>query len=86
MRRTGERAAAAAATDAGRRRMASAHLGVTEPISLEAPRAEHLAASRDLHATLRAADLFESDEESLRRERVLGRLAHDHLDGPPGPE
>ncbi len=55
-------------------------LGVTEPISTAAPTALDLALSEELERELRAAGLFESNEEAVQREEARGcavlRVAH----------
>ncbi|KAJ1980972.1 polynucleotide adenylyltransferase [Dimargaris verticillata] len=49
-------------------------LGVTRPISLEQPTAHELEVTTALLETLKAEGLYESEEESRRREIVLGKL------------
>ncbi|KAJ1960014.1 polynucleotide adenylyltransferase, partial [Dimargaris xerosporica] len=49
-------------------------LGVTRPISLEQPTAHELEVTATLLETLKAEGLYESEEESRRREIVLGKL------------
>ncbi|EGC37259.1 hypothetical protein DICPUDRAFT_150175 [Dictyostelium purpureum] len=49
-------------------------LGVTEPISTSPPSALDLKLSNDLENTLISFNLFESPEESRKREEVLGKL------------
>jgi len=50
--------------------MASARLGVTEPISTAAPTPLDLALSAELERELRDAGLFESNEEAVQREEA----------------
>eukprot|EP01132_Coremiostelium_polycephalum_P010392 gene10392-12763_t len=50
--------------------------GVTEPISLAVPSAMDLRQSQELESTLRSFNLFESTEESRKKEEVLGKLNH----------
>lgn len=50
------------------------YLGVTPPISLNGPNPEDLKHTEGLIAALHASGFFESEEESERREIVLGRL------------
>jgi len=52
----------------------SKYLGITEPISIAGPQASDLKLSQDLEKTLRDFNLFESSEESRKREEVLGKL------------
>lgn len=46
----------------------------TQPISLAAPSAKDHALTRDLQSYLQAEGLFESEQESQKREIVLGKL------------
>jgi poly(A) polymerase len=48
--------------------------GVTEPISLASPTPYDLKLTQELEKTLRSFGLFESQEESCKREEVLGQL------------
>lgn len=50
------------------------YLGVTPPISMAEPTERDLEMTTDLERTLHDADFFETDEESIRREMVLGKL------------
>eukprot|EP00249_Psilotum_nudum_P016896 c26039_g1_i2 orf=184-2322(+) len=50
------------------------HLGVTEPISLAAPTEIDLLRTRELEQFLVNAGLYESQEEAVQREELLGRL------------
>lgn len=50
------------------------YLGITEPISIAEPTAQDLKLSAALEKTLREYNLFESVEESRKREEVLGKL------------
>ncbi|KAM5570495.1 nuclear poly(A) polymerase 1 [Rosa sericea] len=49
-------------------------LGITEPISLGGPSEEDVIKSRELEKYLHDAGLYESQEEAVSREEVLGRL------------
>ncbi|KAK7314610.1 hypothetical protein VNO77_33137 [Canavalia gladiata] len=49
-------------------------LGITEPISLAGPTEEDVIKTRDLEKYLQAAGLYESQQEAVGREEVLGRL------------
>ncbi|ORY07740.1 polymerase [Basidiobolus meristosporus CBS 931.73] len=51
-----------------------AHLGVTPPISLNPPTQREIEVTDSLVQTLKDFGLFESEEESKRREIVLGKL------------
>eukprot|EP00850_Spirogloea_muscicola_P001844 SM000007S20804 [mRNA] locus=s7:337211:341468:+ [translate_table: standard] len=53
---------------------AAPSLGISEPISLAGPLDLDLARSAALEKFLKAAGLYESEEEAVRREEVLGRL------------
>ncbi|CAK9232352.1 unnamed protein product [Sphagnum jensenii] len=61
---------------AGRAGMAAngQHLGVTEPISIAGPTEMDCIKTRELEKFLVSAGLYESQEEAVRREEVLGRL------------
>ncbi|KAG6672939.1 hypothetical protein I3842_16G084400 [Carya illinoinensis] len=48
--------------------------GITEPISLGGPTESDVIKTRELEKYLRDAGLYESPEEAVRREEVLGRL------------
>ncbi|XP_017247628.1 nuclear poly(A) polymerase 1 isoform X1 [Daucus carota subsp. sativus] len=50
------------------------HLGITEPISLAGPTEYDVMKTRELEKFLADAGLYESHEESIAREEVLGRL------------
>ncbi|MCO5578842.1 hypothetical protein L7F22_032689 [Adiantum nelumboides] len=50
------------------------HYGVTEPLSTSGPTEADLARDRELDKFLVSAGLYESQEESMLREEVLGRL------------
>ncbi|CAA6665454.1 unnamed protein product [Spirodela intermedia] len=50
------------------------HLGVTEPISLTGPTESDVIKTRELEKYLVDAGLYESQEEAVEREEVLGRL------------
>ncbi|PKA55148.1 poly(A) polymerase [Apostasia shenzhenica] len=50
------------------------YLGVTEPISLSGPTEFDVIKTRDLEKFLEDARLYESQEEAVSREEVLGRL------------
>ncbi|KAH9556602.1 hypothetical protein CY35_07G038000 [Sphagnum magellanicum] len=50
------------------------HLGVTEPISIAGPTEMDCIKTRELEKFLVSAGLYESQEEAVRREEVLGRL------------
>lgn len=50
------------------------HLGVTEPISLAFPTEQNLKDTAALEKQLRDFGLFESAEESQKREELLGKL------------
>lgn len=50
------------------------YLGITEPISLNEPQAQDLKLTSELEKDLRDFNLFESAEESRKREEVLGKL------------
>ncbi|XP_024545122.1 nuclear poly(A) polymerase 1 isoform X1 [Selaginella moellendorffii] len=50
------------------------YLGVTEPISTAGPTEADFARTRDLEKVLTEAGLYESPEEAVQREEVLGRL------------
>uniref|UniRef100_A0A1D1Z565 polynucleotide adenylyltransferase n=2 Tax=Anthurium amnicola TaxID=1678845 RepID=A0A1D1Z565_9ARAE len=50
------------------------HLGVTEPISLSGPTEFDVIKTRELEKFLVDAGLYESQEEAVSREEVLGRL------------
>lgn len=50
------------------------HFGVTEPLSTSGPTEADLARDRELDKFLVSAGLYESQEESVLREEVLGRL------------
>ncbi|CAM6110473.1 unnamed protein product [Calypogeia fissa] len=50
------------------------HLGVTEPISTAGPIELDVARTRELEKFLVSSHLYESQEEAVRREEVLGRL------------
>eukprot|EP00898_Chlorokybus_atmophyticus_P000697 jgi/Chlat1/1628/Chrsp127S01879 len=50
------------------------HLGVTEPITTQGPTAEDVVLTEQLEAVLHARHLYESVEESVAREEVLGKL------------
>ncbi|KAI5059732.1 hypothetical protein GOP47_0026051 [Adiantum capillus-veneris] len=50
------------------------HYGVTEPLSTSGPTEADLARNRELDKFLVSAGLYESPEESMLREEVLGRL------------
>lgn len=50
------------------------YLGVTAPVSLAPPTERDLELTRELEEVLRQSGLFESDEEGVRRELVLGKL------------
>jgi poly(A) polymerase len=52
----------------------SKYLGVTEPISLAGPAMQDHKLTAELEKTLREYSLFESPEESRKREEVLGKL------------
>ncbi|KAJ7518121.1 hypothetical protein O6H91_21G056500 [Diphasiastrum complanatum] len=52
----------------------SGHLGVTEPISIAGPADNDTAKTRELEKFLVSAGLYESQEEAVLREEVLGRL------------
>ncbi|KYQ91138.1 poly(A) polymerase [Tieghemostelium lacteum] len=56
------------------------YYGVTEPISLSFPTSVDLKFSQDLENTLKSFGLFESQEESKKREEVLGKLNQIVLD------
>ncbi|KAK9195528.1 hypothetical protein WN943_003650 [Citrus x changshan-huyou] len=49
-------------------------LGITEPISLAGPTDDDLMRTRKLEKYLRDVNLYESQEEAVSREEVLGRL------------
>ncbi|XP_030938212.1 nuclear poly(A) polymerase 1 [Quercus lobata] len=49
-------------------------LGITEPISLGGPTEDDVNKTRELEKYLRDAGLYESQEEAVSREEVLGRL------------
>lgn len=49
-------------------------LGITEPISLAGPTAQDLKLNTSLEKVLYEYNLFESVEESRKREEVLGKL------------
>ncbi|XP_004299564.1 PREDICTED: poly(A) polymerase-like [Fragaria vesca subsp. vesca] len=49
-------------------------LGITEPISLAGPSEEDVIKTRELEQYLHDAGLYESQEEAVSREEVLGRL------------
>ncbi len=51
------------------------YLGVTPPISLAGPTEADLRLTAELEAHLQASGFFESDEEGVQREVVLGRLS-----------
>ncbi|KAF2078416.1 hypothetical protein CYY_000283 [Polysphondylium violaceum] len=50
------------------------YYGVTEPISLATPSSLDLKLSTELENTLRSFNLFESNDQSRKREEVLGKL------------
>jgi poly(A) polymerase len=50
------------------------YLGVTEPISIAGPTEMDCIKTRELEKFLVSAGLYESQEEAVRREEVLGRL------------
>eukprot|EP01113_Clastostelium_recurvatum_P030799 TRINITY_DN3779_c0_g1_i5.p1 TRINITY_DN3779_c0_g1~~TRINITY_DN3779_c0_g1_i5.p1 ORF type:complete len:778 (-),score=207.32 TRINITY_DN3779_c0_g1_i5:190-2523(-) len=50
------------------------YLGVTDPISIAQPSASDLKSATELEKVLRNYSLFESDEESRKREEALGKL------------
>jgi poly(A) polymerase len=50
------------------------YLGVTPPISLSGPSERDEEMTAELEEALRASGLFESDEDGVRRELVLGKL------------
>ncbi|KAG0502552.1 hypothetical protein HPP92_002624 [Vanilla planifolia] len=53
---------------------ANGYLGVTEPISLSGPSELDVVKSQELDKFLEDAGLYESQEEAVSREEVLGRL------------
>eukprot|EP00123_Amoebidium_parasiticum_P016641 comp23529_c0_seq2/m.39575 comp23529_c0_seq2/g.39575 ORF comp23529_c0_seq2/g.39575 comp23529_c0_seq2/m.39575 type:complete len:693 (-) comp23529_c0_seq2:599-2677(-) len=50
------------------------HYGVTEPISQAGPTETDLILSEKLEQTLKDMDIFESEEEAMTRQEVLGKL------------
>jgi poly(A) polymerase len=50
------------------------YYGITEPISCAFPKAEDLKRTEDLNNVLRGFGLYESEQESQKREEVLGKL------------
>ena len=52
----------------------TAYLGITEPINIDGPSARDTKYNTELEKALREFDLFESVEESRKREEVLGKL------------
>ncbi|CAJ2666315.1 poly(A) polymerase-like protein [Trifolium pratense] len=49
-------------------------LGITEPISLAGPTEEDVIKSHELEKYLQGVGLYESQQEAVCREEVLGRL------------
>ncbi|KAF8022546.1 hypothetical protein BT93_F0152 [Corymbia citriodora subsp. variegata] len=55
-------------------RSSGQRLGITEPISLSGPTEDDVMKTRELEKFLQDAGLYESQEEAVSREEVLGRL------------
>ncbi|KAI3407864.1 Polynucleotide adenylyltransferase [Psidium guajava] len=55
-------------------RSSGQRLGITEPISLSGPTEDDVIKTRELEKFLQDAGLYESQEEAVSREEVLGRL------------
>jgi poly(A) polymerase len=55
-------------------RVTTTYLGITEPINIEPPTARDSKYNAELEKILRDFNLFESIEESRKREEVLGKL------------
>lgn len=49
-------------------------LGITEPISLAGPTEEDVTKTHELEKYLQGAGLYETQQEAVGREEVLGRL------------
>jgi poly(A) polymerase len=50
------------------------YLGVTEPISLSGPTEKDVVRTQEVEKCLADAGLYESQEEAVSREEVLGKL------------